>query len=184
MTPTSKPAPQRKSKQCGVGSELSVFFKVKQGQGSTLREQLAKWDTNLSRAEGFNKTTLTDTRFVLFDNDTRCLFATNFDGPWDAYVEDVLRFIPNAFYDEVFVNFEGYPETGIKSIGVDGIKKIVDDNQVTASAYMRRYTDVTVKEIDKALRLQKAFQKVLDTPGADKALEHPALKPLLAEAAD
>jgi len=121
---------------------------------------------------------------VVFDNDTRCLFATNFDGPWDAYVEDVVRFCPAEFYDEVFGYFEGYPEAGIKSVSLDDIKKLINDNQVTASAYSKRYTDVTVKEIDKALRLQKAFQKVLDTPGADKALEHPALKPLLAEAAD
>jgi len=184
MTATSKPAPQRKSKQCGVGSELSVFFKVKPGQGSTLRQQLAKWDVSVSRADALNKTTLSDTRFVVFDNDTRCLFATNFDGPWDAYVEDVVRFFPAEFYDEVFGYFEGYPEAGIKSVSLDDIKKLINDNQVTASAYSKRYTDVTVKEIDKALRLQKAFQKVLDTPGADKALEHPALKPLLAEAAD
>ena len=184
MTATSKPAPQRKSKQVGVGSELSVFFKVKPGQGSILRQKLAKWDVSVSRSEALKKTTLSDTRFVVFDNDTRCLFATNFDGPWDAYVEDVVRFFPAEFYDEVFGYFEGYPEAGIKSVSLDDIKKLINDNQVTASAYSKRYTDVTVKEIDKALRLQKAFQKVLDTPGADKALEHPALKPLLAEAAD
>jgi hypothetical protein len=32
--------------------------------------------------------------------------------------------------------------------------------------------------------LQKAFQKVLDTPGAAEALRHPALKALLELAAD
>lgn len=31
---------------------------------------------------------------------------------------------------------------------------------------------------------EKAFQQVLDTPGAEKALEDPALKPLLDLAAD
>ena len=29
-----------------------------------------------------------EARFVLFDDDTRLLFATSFDGPWDAYMED------------------------------------------------------------------------------------------------
>src|SRR5215831_18742664 len=65
MTATSKP--QRKSKQAGVGSELSVFFKVKPGQGSILRQQLAKWDVSVSRSEALKKTTLSDTRFVVFD---------------------------------------------------------------------------------------------------------------------
>jgi hypothetical protein len=32
--------------------------------------------------------------------------------------------------------------------------------------------------------LVKAFQKVLDHPDAEQALKHPALKPLLDEAAD
>jgi hypothetical protein len=32
--------------------------------------------------------------------------------------------------------------------------------------------------------VQKAFQQVLDDPAAQKALQDPALRPLLAEAAD
>jgi hypothetical protein len=183
-TQTKPPAPKRKSKSCGVGSELTVFFKVKEGHAKALRDQLAKWDANLSRAEGLRKTTLTDTRFVLFDDDTRCLFATNFDGPWDPYIEDVLRLIPEQFYNEVFAHFEGWPEGGIEGSSLDDLKKIVDEHQISATAYLRRYTEVTAKEIDKALRVQKAFQKVLDTPGADKALEHPSMEPLLAEASD
>ena len=41
-----------------------------------------------------------------------------------------------------------------------------------------------MKEIRKALRVNAAFQQVLDDPGAAEALRHPALKPLLNEAAD
>ena len=41
-----------------------------------------------------------------------------------------------------------------------------------------------MKEIRKALRVNEAFQQVLDDPGAAEALRHPALKPLLDEAAD
>jgi hypothetical protein len=41
-----------------------------------------------------------------------------------------------------------------------------------------------VKEIRKALRVNEAFQQVLDDPAAADALRHPALKPLLNEAAD
>jgi hypothetical protein len=29
-----------------------------------------------------------EARFVLFDGGTRLLFATSFDGSWDAYMED------------------------------------------------------------------------------------------------
>jgi hypothetical protein len=41
-----------------------------------------------------------------------------------------------------------------------------------------------VKEIRKALRVNQAFQRVLDDPRAAEALRHPALNPLLDEAAD
>jgi hypothetical protein len=55
--------------------------------------------------------------------------------------------------------------------------------QETATAYARNYGG-TVKEIRKAERVNSAFQKVLDDPAAGEALQHPALKPLLDEAAD
>jgi hypothetical protein len=53
----------------------------------------------------------------------------------------------------------------------------------SAAAYARNYGG-TVKEIRKAARVSKAFQQVLDDPEAGAALEYPALKPLLDEAAD
>ena len=55
--------------------------------------------------------------------------------------------------------------------------------QETAAAYARNYGG-TVKEIRKAQRVNTAFQQVLDDPAAGEALQHPALKPLLDEAAD
>ena len=51
------------------------------------------------------------------------------------------------------------------------------------AAYQRNYGG-TVKEIRKALRVNEAFKRVLDDPGAAEALQHPALKPLLDEAAE
>lgn len=54
---------------------------------------------------------------------------------------------------------------------------------MTGTEIWERISDGSVKEIQKAQRLQKAFQQVLDDPKAAQALEHPALKPLLDEAA-
>ena len=34
-------------------------------------------------------------RFVFFDNDTRMLFATAYDGEWDAYIDDFVTKIPD-----------------------------------------------------------------------------------------
>jgi hypothetical protein len=50
-------------------------------------------------------------------------------------------------------------------------------------SYGRNY-DGTVKEIRKALSVNRAFQQVLDDPAAEEALANGALKPLLEEASE
>ena len=63
------------------------------------------------------------------------------------------------------------------------LKAFVLGAEQTAAAYARNYGG-TVKEIRKAQRVNAAFQQVLDHPQAAEALQHPALQPLLDEAAD
>jgi hypothetical protein len=124
--------------------------------------------------------TIHEARFVLFDDDTRLLFATSFDGPWDAYMEDFFTSGPTlALFDAVFQHVEGYD--GLPDVAA--VKAFVLSAQVTAAGYARNYGG-TVKEIRKAERVNKAFQQVLDDPEAGEALQHSALKPLLDEAAD
>ncbi len=36
-----------------------------------------------------------DMRFVFLDNDTKMLFATAYDGEWDAYIDDFATKIPD-----------------------------------------------------------------------------------------
>jgi hypothetical protein len=55
---------------------------------------------------------------------------------------------------------------------------------VQAGNFILAYPEPTVKQVWKALTLQKAFQQVLETPGAAEALQQPVLKPLLDMAAD
>ena len=56
--------------------------------------------------------------------------------------------------------------------------------QSPATGYFNNLSAWTMPEIVKAQRLQEAFQQVLDDPAAAEALQHPALKPLLEQAAD
>jgi len=119
-----------------------------------------------------------EARFVLFDNDTRLLFATSFDGPWDAYMTDFAS-KPLQLFDGIFRHVEGYE--GLPDMAA--LHAFVLNAQQTAGGYARNYGG-TVKEIRKAERVNRAFQQVLDHPDAPAALQHPALKPLLDEAAD
>lgn len=119
-----------------------------------------------------------EARFVLFDDDTRLLFATSFDGPWDAYMADFAS-KPLQLFDAIFRHVEGYD--GLPDLAA--VQQFVLSAQQTASGYARNYGG-TVKEIRKAQRVNGAFQQVLDDPAALDALQHPALKPLLDEAGD
>jgi hypothetical protein len=165
----------------GPASEFSLFFRIKAGHADALREAArALAGTPGYRDGDYNMpiATIHEARFVLFDGDTRLLFATSFDGPWDAYMEDFAS-KPLLLFDGIFRHVEGYD--GLPD--VSAVKEFVLSAQATADAYARNYGG-TVKEIRKAERVNKAFQQVLDDPRAAEALQHPALKPLLDEAAD
>ncbi|HTV55201.1 MAG TPA: hypothetical protein VMI06_09820, partial [Terriglobia bacterium] len=80
-----------------------------------------------------------------------------------------------------FNNLEGLPGS-FDSLTWEDFKNWLVAQQ-TEAAIFANTSDGSVKEIKKAQRVQKAFQQVLDNPDAAKALKHPALKPLLDEAA-
>ena len=167
----------------GPTSEFSLFFRVKPGEGGALRAALE----DLQNTPGYRPgdydvaiKTIHEARFVLFDDDSRLAFATTFDGPWDAYMEDFFTSGPTlGLFDAIFRHVEGYD--GLPDLAA--VQAFVQSAQVTAAAYARNYGG-TVKEIRKAQRVNAAFQRVLDHPDAAQALEHPALAPLLDEAAD
>lgn len=167
----------------GPTSEFSLFFRVQDGQGASLRAALRKLqDTPGYRPGDYGMAiqTIHEARFVLFDGDTRLAFITSFDGPWDAYMEDFFTSGPTlALFDVIFRHVEGYD--GLPDVAA--VRAFVLGAEQAAAAYARNYGG-TVKEIRKAQRVSTAFQQVLDHPEAAEALRHPALRPLLDEAAD
>jgi hypothetical protein len=167
----------------GPTSEFSLFFKVKPGDGESLRAAL----TDLQNTPGYRPgdygmaiQSIHEARFVLFDGDTQLAFITSFDGPWDAYMEDFFLSGPTlGLFVKIFQHTEGY--SGLPDLAA--VKAFVLGAEQTAAAYARNYGG-TVKEIRKAQRVNAAFQQVLDHPQAAEALQHPAMQALLAEASD
>jgi hypothetical protein len=180
---TSAASATRPGANVGPTHEFSLFFHVKPGKADDLREALSA----LQSAPGYRPgeynmaiSTIHEARFVLFDDDTRLLFATSFDGPWDAYMEDFFTSGPTlGLFDVIFRHVDGYE--GLPDLAA--VQDFILGAQVTAPAYARNYGG-TVKEIRKAIRVNAAFQRVLDDPRAAEALEHPVLQPLLDEAGD
>ncbi|MEU6137261.1 hypothetical protein [Nocardioides sp. NPDC047086] len=182
MTTSDVGAPQP-GLRVGPTSEFSLFFRVKPGAAQPLREALsALQDTPGYRPGDYGMAiqTIHEARFVLFDDDTRLAFITSFDGPWDAYMEDFFTSGPTlSLFDVIFSHVEGYD--GLPDVAA--VRSFVLGAEQRAAAYARNYGG-TVKEIRKAQRVNSAFQQVLDHPQAAEILEHPAMRPLLDEAAD
>jgi hypothetical protein len=165
----------------GPTSEFSLFFHVRRGEEQKIRAAINELQNSPGYRPGDYELPIAvihEARFVLFDDDTRLLFATSFDGTWDSYMEDFAS-KPLKLFDAIFRHVEGYG--GLPDIAA--VKRFIQDAQHTASGYARNYGG-TVKEISRSQRVNAAFQRVLDDSAAEEALQHPALAPLLEEAAE
>ena len=67
---------------------------------------------------------------------------------------------------------------------VGGLKAIVQSVQSPATGYFNNLSDLDDAGDRQGPAREEVFQRVLDDPAAEEALQHPALKPLLEEAAD
>ena len=144
--------------KAGRSNEFTLINKLKPGGAERLRKKLASDSKFGSHNQVFADQigTLHDLRFVIFDNDTRLLFATTFDGDWDAYIDDFAALVPDLI-DLVFEEVEDYP--GIKS---PDIKDFIVKSQVTSTYFYSAYPDASVRDIRKAMKVKSALDVLLD----------------------
>src|SRR5262245_64961813 len=76
----------RVGSRLGKVSELTIIVPFAPGGAARLRAFLKLFGGNLAGADDVGS--VHDMRFVFLDNDTRMLFATAYDGDWDAYIDD------------------------------------------------------------------------------------------------
>jgi hypothetical protein len=190
----------------GVVSELATYWNVLPGHEDELRAATQRFADVVSNVplEKNIATGLRDSRHVIFDNGTRLMWATTFESDWDPYFDDFVQIGIEHFLDWMqhtaqYTDVSAWVESsgGVEAFDrarpdieaqlqrtVGGLKAIVQSVQSPATGYFNNLSSWTMTQIIKAQRLQDAFQQVLDTPGAEEALQHPALKPLLEQAAD
>jgi hypothetical protein len=138
----------------GKVSELTGIIPLAKGGAKRLRGLLQALEGNFRGGDAVG--TLHDMRFVFLDNDTKLLFATAYDGEWDAYIDDFVTKIPNAM-DLLFCNIEGWP--GIHS---PSVKDFIAQHQVAAEAWYVANPDLTVAETRRLKKLDKAVGEFLD----------------------
>jgi hypothetical protein len=138
----------------GKVSELTGIFPFVTGGATRLRGLLQLLEGNFRGADAVG--TVHDMRFVFLDNDTKLLFATAYDGEWDAYIDDFATKIPNAL-DLLFCNAVGWP--GIRS---PKAKDWIVEHQISAEAWYVANPNLTVTETRRLERVGKAVDELLD----------------------
>jgi hypothetical protein len=106
--------------------------------------------------------TLHNIRVVFFDNDTRMLFATIYDGSWDQYIDDFATAKAQGvgILDGLWGTLEGYP-------GLDSpdLKDFLVKYQVEPDFFWSAFPDSTVKRLKRAERVLGSFEEMLDAAG-------------------
>ena len=146
----------RVGSRLGKVSELTIIVPFAPGGAQRLRAFLKLFGGNLAGADDVG--TVHDMRFVFLDNDTRMLFATAYDGDWDAYIDDFATKIPD-FLDIIDSAWEGWP--GIRS---PQAKDYLAKYQVTAEGWYVA-NDLTVAETRRLRRIGQAAEAFLDAVG-------------------
>ena len=137
----------------GTVSELTVIAPLAEGGAERLRGLLQVRDGNFDDTDRVG--TVHDMRFVFLENDTKMLFATAYDGDWDAYIDDFATKIPD-FLDIIDSAWEGWP--GIRS---PEAKDYLAKYQVTAEGWYVA-NDLTVAETRRLKRIGEALDEFLD----------------------
>jgi hypothetical protein len=139
----------------GKVSEFTLIFPFAKGGAERLRAILQLRNGNFEIADVIG--TIHDMRFVFLDNDTKLLFATAYDGDWDAYIDDFATKVPDDM-DMIFSAIEGYP--GLRSPTIKDW--IVNHAQIAAESWYVAHPDLTVAEIRRLKRIGKAVDELLD----------------------
>src|ERR1051325_1747494 len=137
----------------GKVSELTGIIPFAKGGAKRLRGLLQALEGNFRGGDAVG--TLHDMRFVFLDNDTKLLFATAYDGDWDAYIDDFVTKIPNSM-DLIFCNLEGWP-----GIHHSSVKDFIAGHQIAAEAWYVSSPNLTVAETRRLERVGKAVDAFL-----------------------
>ncbi|WP_138733362.1 hypothetical protein [Modestobacter excelsi] len=102
-------------------------------------------------------------RWVVLPDDAdggSLLFASNYDPPWDTYIEQFASDAAESF-DAIYSNCEGWPAGG--STDIEAFKAFIRSRELPPDVYYRAYPTATVRDVKSALRLKQAWSALLDT---------------------
>ena len=149
------------SKTIGVVTEITVIAPLKPNSATNLRAILASLQID-ANSPIKQIDTIHFARWVIFDNDTRLLFTSNFDNSWEAYLRDFSQKTPDGM-DAIFGNCEGYPQGGCRDF--EAFKKYVKDHQIPTDLFYAAYPDSSVRAVKRAIQVKALTDHFLEALG-------------------
>ena len=143
----------------GKVNALTAITKIKPGHAADLHRTLQ----GLTEANGGKigeLGTIHIVRWVIFDDDTRLLFATNFCGDVEDYMRDFAEKAPQGI-DAIWGHCEDYPG----ATDYPKLREYILGHAIETTGYYCAYPDATVKEIRQALTWKQKFDAFLDQLG-------------------
>jgi hypothetical protein len=145
------------NKQHGVATEFTLVVPLKPGAADRIREMVKSVDPSAIGDLG----TIHEVRAAIFDNDTKLLVASTFDGSWDNYIDDfAAKSRAKVLLDRLWAEGPDYP-------GLDSpqVKDWIAKYQIDVFLYSLDSPDATAKRVKKSLRVLNAFDEMLDAAG-------------------
>lgn len=136
-----------------------LIAKIKPGQVDALRAAVAEQAKNLMDPQGpLSRVGTVHFARVAILNENYFLFASHFDGDFDAYLDDFFSFTSGGGgFDTVFRYCEDWPGPNDR----EGFMNFWKSHKVEDLALYSYYPGVTCKEIEKALRIRHNLEAVL-----------------------
>jgi hypothetical protein len=142
-----------------VQNTFTSIAKIKLGRADQIRQVLQALGQTINESPIAMIGTIHFARWVLIDNDTRLLFASHYDGTWDAYMEAFSTHTADAL-DAVLGHCVGYPKGGARN--VEAFKRYMHEIEIKELLVFSSYPDASVKDIQRSLRTRALFESLLD----------------------
>jgi hypothetical protein len=95
--------------------------------------------------------TIHTVRWALLDGGKRLLLASNYDGTWEAYIDEFAELILSGL-DAIWESSHGFPELGSQDVAA--LKYFLRCHQAPANVFYSAYPAATVPNINDALRME------------------------------
>ncbi len=95
--------------------------------------------------------TIHTVRWALLDDDRRLLLASNYDGPWENYIDEFAELILSGL-DAIWSSSLGYPTAGAQD--VEALKNFLRCHQIPANVFYSAIPQATLLNIVDALTLE------------------------------